>query len=133
MITLYFGDVISAVTTLLLAAVIVLIALSIKDRKAIGKWGRLIALFIVLGTAISAFSATRDAFAAPGAVFEMMGVQSLVCAIAGGAEYIAAFVSIFLKNQTHKRRCFYILSALFGVQVLTVEGSRILMARGALS
>lgn len=132
MIALYFGDVISAVTTLLLAVVIVLIALSIKDRNRIKKWGRRIAFFLLVATAISAFSATRDAFAAPGAVFEMMGVQSLICAIAGVAQYITAIISIFLKNQTDKRRCFYILSALFAVQVLTVEGSRILMVLGVL-
>ena len=132
MITMYFGDVISAVTTLLIAAVIVLIALSVYNRNSIEKWGKRIALFLVAATAISAVSATRDAFAAPGAVFELMGVQSLICAIAGVTEYLTAFISIFFKNQINKRRCFYILSTLFVVQVLTVEGSRILMALGVL-
>lgn len=130
--TLYFGDVISAVTTLLLAVVIVLIAISLKGRNNIGKWSRRIALFIVLGTAISGLSAARDAYAAPGALFAMDSIQSTICSIAGGAQYLTAIISIFLRSQTYKRRCFYILSALFAVQVLTVEGSRILMALGVL-
>lgn len=125
MLGLYFRDVISGINTVFVLGMLVFVAMAIKNRKNISKWGRRIALFIVVGTAISALSATRDAFMMPGALFELSSMQVMVCSIAGGAIYLTGIVSIFFKNQNAKRICFYIASALFIIQVVVIEASRI--------
>lgn len=120
MIELYFKDAISVITIVLVLAFIVLL---VKNGAKVHKWGRWIALFIVVGVAINALSATRDAFAMPGALLGMFSIQSMVCALAGGAIMLTGLVSIFLKKQPSKRVCFHI-STLFVVQVMVAEMSR---------
>ncbi len=124
MINLYFRDAVSVITICMVLAMLAFIVLSAVRGEKVTKWGRLIAMFMVVGVAISAVSATRDAYAMPNALFAMDSMQSLVCSIAGGAIAVTAIVSIFLKKQPAKRVCFHIMSALFVVQVLTVEISR---------
>lgn len=125
MFGLYFGDVISLVNTVLVAAMLVFIITAAINRGKITRWGRLIALFIVAGTAISALSATRDAFMMPGALFAASGMQATVCSIAGGMIFLTGIISIFFKKQNFKRVCFFTGSALFAVQVIVIESSRI--------
>lgn len=127
MLELYFGNVISILTLLLVAGMLLFAALSIKNHVRISRWGRLIALFLLVGTAISALSATRDGYATPKALFAMDSIQSTVCSVAGGLLFLTGIISIFLKNQSYKRICFHILSGLFLVQVLVIEASRVIM------
>lgn len=122
---LYFGSVVSGINTVFVLGMLVFIVMTVKNRGSISKWGRRIALFIAVGTAISALSATRDAFMMPGALFAADSMQTLVCSIAGGAIYLTGIVSIFFKKQDAKRVCFYIASILFIVQVVVIEASRI--------
>lgn len=125
MIDLYFRDAVSVITIGLVLAMLAFIVLSLTNGAKVQKWGRLIALFIVIGVVISALSATRDAFALPDALFAMDSMQSLVCSLAGGAIALTAIVSIFMKKQMAKRVCFHIMSALFVVQVFVIEISRV--------
>ena len=122
---LYFNDVVSVMTILLVIGVAVMAVLALKNSAKVTKWGRLIALFIIVGTAISALSATRDAYATQQAVFAIDGLQSTICAIAGGAIYLTGLTCIFLKKQAARRVGFTVIAALFAVQVLTVEVSRV--------
>jgi hypothetical protein len=125
---LYFRDAVSVLTLVLILGMIVMAVLALKNGTKVTKWGRLIALFIVVGTAVSALSATRDAYATSQAVFAMDSLQSTVCSIAGGAIFLAGIVSIFLKKQPARRVCFTVAAALFAIQVLTVEASRLAWA-----
>ena len=134
MIDLYFRDVVSVITITLVLAMLTFIVLSVTQQGAkIQRWGRLVALFIVVGMAVSALSATRDAYAAPGAVFAMDSMQSLMCSVAGGAIVLIGLVSLFLKKQAARKVCFHIISGLFVAQVLVVEISRAAMLPGALA
>lgn len=125
MLKLYFDGVFSILTILLVIGLMVLVIYAFKRNAKIQKWGRLIALFIIVGTAISALSATRDGYATSEALFAMDSWQSNVCSIAGGAIFLTGLISVFLKKQ--RRVCFYLVAALFVVQVAVVEGSRIFM------
>lgn len=125
---MYFGSLFAILTTALVAAMIIFIALAVRNRTRIPKWGKWIALFVAAGTAVSAISAMRDNYGAAGALFAMDGLQSLFCSVIGGAVFGTAFVSIFFrKNQAYKRRCFYIMTALFMANVAVVEASRIML------
>jgi hypothetical protein len=124
MLTLFFGDLFSILTTLLVLGLLVFIALTIKNRGTITKWGRLILIFILAGTAVSAFSATRDAYMMEGALFSASSIQSTICSVAGGAIFLTGLISIFVRKQTFRRAVFHLISAFFVVQVLTIEISR---------
>lgn len=127
MINLLFGTTISIITTLFVLAMLAFIAITFVRRGSIGKWGRLILVFILVGTSISALSATRDGFATTEAVFAMMSTQALICAAAGALIFLTGLVSIFIKNQKFRRAGFHLISILFIAQVLTVEASRAIL------
>lgn len=127
MLNLYFGNLFSVLTIVFVAAIILFIVLTLKNRNIVKKWGKLIWLFILVGTAISAFSAIRDSYAAPGALFAMDSIESTICSIAGGAIFLTGIISLFLRNQIYKKRCFYILSVLFTCMVLVIEVSRVII------
>lgn len=55
MINLYFGNLFSILTFILVAGIFTLIAIAIKNRKNIKNWGRLNLLLIIPGLAVSAF------------------------------------------------------------------------------
>lgn len=127
MLKLFLGNWISAANTLIVLGMFFFITRSYIKRNHINKWGRRTALFILIGTGISGLSAVRDAYAMADAMFSMTSMQSNICSIAGGAIFLTGIVSIFLKNQVHRKRCFFLISALFTVQVLTIELSRIVL------
>ena len=127
MLKLFFGDAMSVITTIFVLFMLAFIVYAFVKRGRITKWGRLILLFILVGTAISALSATRDAFAMEGAVFAMYSLQSAVCAIAGVAIVLTGLVMLFLKKQAARKSGFMMISALFLIQVLTVEISRVVL------
>ncbi|MHB1483821.1 MAG: hypothetical protein ACYCYI_04070 [Saccharofermentanales bacterium] len=130
---LYLANTISVITILLILGMLAFIVYAIKNGTYIFKWGRLIVLLIVVGIAISALSAVRDAYMMPDAVFLVNSWQSSICSIAGGAVILTGIISIFIKKQHGKRYCFNIISFLFIIQVLVVEISRpILMTVGTI-
>ncbi len=100
MVALYLGDVVSILTTALIAGMLALIGISLVNRQRTRYWGRFILVFVLAGTAISALSATRDAFMMDGALFALTSVQSLVCAAAGCLIYLAGLAALFVKTRS---------------------------------
>lgn len=127
MFRLFFGDVISILTTVFVLAMLAFVVITFKNRGTISKWGRRILIFILVGTAISALSATRDAYMMESAVFSVRSIQSMLCSIAGGMIFLAGIVSIFIRNQKFRKTGFQIISVLFIIQVLAVEVSRTIL------
>jgi len=127
MTLLLFGNLFSILTFASVAALVVFIALAVKNRDRIHTWGRLLLLFILIGTAVSAFSALRDGYATKSALFEMHSIQSIVCSVAGGTIFLIGLLTLFLKKQAHRKVCFYTVSALFTIQVILIEASRFSM------
>jgi hypothetical protein len=130
MFALYFGSFAATLNTLFLLAIVAFVVLATRKRAEIAKWGRLTALILLVGTAVSVLSATRDGYGAPGALFPMDGAQSLVCSIAGGLVYLTGIVCLFVRRQGFRRAGFYAAAGLMALMVLTVEGSRIFYLTG---
>lgn len=129
MIQLYFKDAVTTITTVLVLGLILLAGGLILKRQKVQKWGKFILIFIVLGTAVSGLSATRDLYMMDGALFTVSSFQSTVCSILGGLIYLSGLIALFFKNQKVKRCIFYLISGFFTVQVLTIEISRLLLRR----
>jgi hypothetical protein len=127
MFNLFFGDLFSILTTVLALIVLIYAIGTIRDRQRIEHWGRRVIIFILLGTAISGLSATRDAYMTDIALFAPEGLQSSICSVAGGLIFLAGIVLFFVRKQDFRRKGFYFISALFVIQVITIEASRIAM------
>jgi len=125
MIQLYFGDVITRLTTCLILAILTWIALVIHKRNSIRRWGWLMFSFILAGTLVSALSATRDAFMTESALFLPSGMQAAVCSAAGALIFLTGIVFLFVKKTRFRRLGFFWMAALFVLQVAVVEISRI--------
>jgi hypothetical protein len=125
MFALYFGNPAAAATTILLLLILFIVLAAARKRASIQKWGRLTALIVLIGTAVSALSATRDGYAVAGALFPMNGAQSLICMVAGFAIFLTGIICLFIRKQGFRRAGFFIEAFLMAAQVVTVEGSRI--------
>lgn len=130
MVEMYFGNSVSATVTLLALALLVWLGLVYARRGNIRMWGLRIAIAIALGTALSALSATRDSFMMSGAVFTMPGVQSLICMVLGVAIYLLGISALFTRRQPYRKSVFIVAAILLSLQIITVEGSRVLMHLG---
>jgi hypothetical protein len=130
MLGLYFGNVVAILTTVFVLALMALVVLSVTQHSQISKWGRRILVFVLVGTAISGLSATRDAYMMENAMFTVSSLQSIMCAIAGGLIFLTGIVSIFIRNQKFRKTGFFLISAFFMMQVLMIEISRVALHIG---
>jgi hypothetical protein len=125
MIRLYFGDLPATLTTAILLILLAAIGVSFARRRTIAKWGRIVLVLILVGTAASMLSAMRDAYMMEGAAFAADGAQSTICSIAGGLIFLIGILSLFIRRQPFRKAGFYAISALALVQILAIEGTRI--------
>jgi hypothetical protein len=130
MLTLFFANPVSVVTTLVLVAILTILILTFLRRSAISNWGRLLALIILIGTAASATSAARDGYAMEGALFPVDGAITLICGVAGGMIYLTGLVCLIWRRQSVRRAGFFVAAGLMAVQIAVVEGSRVLLLMG---
>ncbi len=130
MLKLFFANPISVVTTAVLVIILAFAFTAYMKRASVQKWGRLLLVLILIGTAASATSAVRDGYAAAGALFAMDGAITLICGVAGGVIYLTGFVCLFWRRQNVRRAGFFIAAALMAAQIAAVEGSRILFLMG---
>ena len=125
MLNLYFGNLFSIITTTLVVGMILFIGVSILNHQKILYWGRRILIFIIVGTGISGVSAIRDAYMTEKALFSPEGLQSTICSLAGSLIFLIGIVSIFVRNQKFRKIAYFVIAALFFIQIITIELSRI--------
>ena len=128
--TLFFGDWLSGITTSLALGLLVWLGMVITRRGKIRGWGLRLLIAVVWGTALSALSATRDAFMMNGAVFAMPGFQSLLCMGLGIVIYGLGIIAMWVHTQAYRKFAFLLTAALLGVQIATIEMSRVVIWLG---
>lgn len=127
MFNLFFGDLFSTLTTILVVSMLIFATTTAMNQQRIKHWGWRILFFVLIGLAISGLSAIRDAYMTDVALFAPEGLQSSICSVAGGLIFLTAFAAIFLRKQEFRKNGFYFIAALFLIQVVTIEVSRIAM------
>lgn len=125
MINLFFSNAFSSLTTMSILGMVALITIAFTKKDRIQKWGRLIFLFVLVGTAISGMAAFRDAYMTDQAVFSVSSLQSTICSLIGGCIFLTAILALFIRKQSFRRVVFQLISIFFLAQVLVVEVSRI--------
>ena len=121
---LFFGDIFSILTTIAVVGLLSFATARITRAFTKLSWGKALALFIALGLGVSFMSAMRDGYASEEAIFSMTSMQSNVCSITGGLVMLAGLLSLIIKNEAFRKAAFLATTALFVVQVLVIEISR---------
>lgn len=134
---LYFGNVVTAATTVMILALLGFIGYSVFNRADILYWGRRSAILLVFGLVVCCFAAARDGLdktiqhaidgsCAPG-LFPLVSVPTLIGCVGAALILIAAIATPIAKSQGLREVWFYLASAGVMLKILTVEISRLLI------
>ena len=133
---LYFGNAVTAATTLMLLALLGFIGWSVWGRAVIQYWGRRSVLLLVFGLVVCCFAAARDGLdktiqhaidgsCAPG-LFPLVSVPTIVGCFGALLIIIAAVATPIAKTQRAREVWFYVMSGGAVLKIVTMEIARLL-------
>ena len=135
---LYFGNIVTAVTTIMVITLVGFIGYSIWNRNAISFWGRRNLFLLIYGLVICCFAATRDGLdktiqtaidgsCTPG-IFPLVSVPNIVGCIGAAMIIIAAIATPIARSQYMREIWFYFMSGGILLKIVVMEISRIMIA-----
>lgn len=134
---LYFGNITTIVTTIMLLSLLGFIGYSVWNGINIKFWGRRSFFVLIYGLLICCFAAARDGLdktiqytidgsCAPG-IFPLVSVQNIIGCIGAIVIIIAAIATPIAKSQYIREFWFYIMSCGVLMKIAIIEFSRIFM------
>lgn len=134
---LYFGNVVTAATTVMILALLGFIGYSVFNRADILYWGRRSAILLVFGLVVCCFAAARDGLdktiqhaidgsCAPG-LFPLVSVPTVIGCIGALLIIIAAVATPIAKTQHSREIWFYVMSGGAVLKIATTELARIIL------
>lgn len=134
---LYFGNMVTTVTTIMILALIGFIIYSICNRENIHHWGYLVLFLLVFGLVICCFAAARDGLdktiqsaidgsCKPG-IFSLVSIPTVLGCVGAIIIIISAIATPIVKSQQAKEICFYIMCSGVILKIVTMELSRIII------
>lgn len=134
---LYFGNAVTAATTLMILALLGFIGWSVWGRAVIQYWGRRSVLLLVFGLVVCCFAAARDGLdktiqhaidgsCAPG-LFQLVGIPTIVGCVGALLIIIAAIATPIAKTQKMREVWFYVMSGGAVLKIVTMEIARIIL------
>ncbi|MDV3425947.1 MAG: hypothetical protein LIR50_02005 [Bacillota bacterium] len=134
---LYFGNLSSIASTILIIGVLMYIGTTISKINEITTWGKRIAVLALWGLLICIFAAARDGYIlsvqaamnssiTPG-LFTAYSTQSRLASMGGAVIAISSISSIFIKKQPYRKAMFFVLSGMIIFKTLLIEISRIIL------
>ena len=133
---LYFGNMVTTVTTLMILSLVGFVGYSISSRSNINFWGRRSLFVLIYGLVICCFAATRDGLdktiqnaidgsCNPG-IFSLVSVPNVIGCVGAIIIIIAAIATPLAKSQHMREIWFYVMSGGVMLKVAVMEISRIL-------
>ena len=133
---LYFGNIVTTVTTLMILSLVGFVGYSISSRSNINFWGRRSLFVLIYGLVICCFAATRDGLdktiqnaidgsCNPG-IFSLVSVPNVIGCVGAIIIIIAAIATPLAKSQHMREIWFYVMSGGVMLKVAVTEISRIL-------
>ena len=133
---LYFGNIVTTITTIMLLILVWFIGGSIANRTNINYWGRRSLFLLVYGLTICCFAAARDGLdktiqntidgsCAPG-VFPLISIPNLIGCIGAAIIIIAAIATPIAKSQHMREIWFYVMSGGVMLKIVVMEIARII-------
>lgn len=134
---LYFGNITTIITTIMLLSLLGFISYSVWNGINIKFWGRRSFFVLIYGLLICCFAATRDGLdktiqytidksCAPG-IFPLLSIQNIIGCIGAIIIIIAAIATPIAKSQHAREIWFYIMSCGVLMKIAVIEFSRIFM------
>lgn len=134
---LYFGNAVTAATTVMILALLGFIGYSVFNRADILYWGRRSAILLVFGLVVCCFAAARDGLdktiqhaidgsCAPG-LFPLVSVPTIIGCIGALLISIAAVATPIAKTQHSREIWFYVMSGGAVLKIATMELARIIL------
>ena len=134
---LYFGNTTTAVTTVMILALLGYIGYSFINRTNIQYWGRRSLLLLVFGLVICCFAAARDGLyktiqcaidgsCAPG-IFPLVSVPTIIGCIGALIIIVAAIATPIAKTQRAREVWFFLMSGGAVLKIVTMEIARIIL------
>ena len=132
---LYFGNAVTAATTIMIAALLAFIGYSVFNHANIQFWGRRSLLVAAFGLVVCCFAAARDGLdktiqnaidgsCQPG-IFKLISVPTIVGAIGALAIVVALIATPIAKSQSAREIWFYVMSCGVVMKILTMKIARI--------
>lgn len=136
---MYFGNRTAALTTCLLAGLVVYMAWLIRRRAVIQDWGRHTLALFFLGLFICCVAATRDGLhltvqnaidgsCAPG-LFPLVSFPTIAGAIGAAVIVLAGLASIFCREQRVREVLCFVMMLGIAWKIIVIELCRILGGR----
>ena len=133
---LYFGNIVTIVTTLLIFALIGFVGYSVYYHESINYWGRRSVFLLVYGLVVCCFAVARDGLdqtiqytidgsCAPG-IFSLISVPTIAGCIGAAIIIIAAIATPLAKSQQMREVWFYVMSGAIVFKIVTVELMRMM-------
>lgn len=133
---LYFGNMVTTVTTLMILSLVGFVGYSISSRSNINFWGRRSLFVLIYGLVICCFAATRDGLdktiqnaidgsCNPG-IFSLVSVPNVIGCVGAMIIIIAAIATPLAKSKHMREIWFYVMSGGVMLKVAVMEISRIL-------
>lgn len=133
---LYFGNIVTTVTTLMILSLVGFVGYSISSRSNINFWGRRSLFVLTYGLVICCFAATRDGLdktiqnaidgsCNPG-IFSLVSVPNVIGCVGAMIIIIAAIATPLAKSQHMREIWFYVMSGGVMLKVAVMEISRII-------
>lgn len=134
---LYFGNVVTAATTVMILALLGFIGYLVFNRADILYWGRRSAILLVFGLVLCCFAAARDGLdktiqhaidgsCAPG-LFPLISIPTIVGCAGALLIIIAAIAAPIAKTQRAREIWFYVMSGGAVLKIVTMEIARIIL------
>ena len=132
---LYFGNGVTAATTLMILAMLGFIGCSVFNRANIQYWGRRSAVLLVFGLVVCCFAAARDGLdktiqhaidgSCAAGVFPLISVPTVIGCIGALLIIAAAVATPIAKTQQAREVWFFVMSGGAVLKVVTMEAARI--------
>lgn len=133
---LYFGNIVTIVTTLLIFALIGFVGYSVYYHESINYWGRRSVFLLVYGLVVCCFAVARDGLdqtiqytidgsCAPG-IFSLISVPTIAGCIGAAIIIIAAIATPLAKSQQMREVWVYVMSGAIVFKIVTVELMRMI-------
>ena len=134
---LYFGNTVTAVTTIMILVLLGYIGESIANRTNINYWGRRSLFILVYGLVICCFAAARDGLdktiqntidgSCELGVFPLISIPNPIGCVGAAIIIIAAIATPIAKSQHMLQICFYVMSGGVMLKILIMEAARIIV------
>lgn len=134
---LYFGNGVTAATTVMILALLGFIGYSAYNRATIQYWGCRSAILLIFGLVVCCFAAARDGLdktiqhtidgsCAPG-LFPLVSVPTVIGCVGAVLIIIAAIATPIAKTQQAREIWFYVMSGGAVLKIVTMEIARIIL------